>query len=112
MRFSTAFRVSGVFVLALAAEVLAAYFLYSNYAYDLANSGEYTVQEAYASGPIGPVVKAFYGLFAVTAAAALVPPLIAAVSFAFRRRDAQPPRVSESSRVMPPAHPDQIDRSR
>lgn len=112
MRFSTAFRVSGVFVLALAAEVLAAYFLYSNYAYDLANSGDYTVQEAYASGPIGPVVKAFYVLFAVTAAAALIPPVIAAVSFAFRRHTPPRPGANESPRVMPPPHPDHIDRFR
>lgn len=105
MTFSTALKVSGVFLLALAVEALAAYFLFSNYAYDLANTGEYTVEEAYTTGPIGPAAKVFYVLFAATAAAGLVPLLIAAVSFAFRRGDARGPSGSESSRVLPPARP-------
>jgi hypothetical protein len=105
MTFATALRVSGVFALALAAELLAAYFLFSNYAYDLANTGEYTVEEAYTSGPIGPAAAMFYGLFGVTAAAALVPWLLAAVSFAFGRRDEPLPTRSEPPRVLPPERP-------
>jgi hypothetical protein len=105
MTFSTALKVSGVFLLALAAEALAAYFLFSNYAYDLANTGEYTVEEAYTTGPIGPAATIFAALFGFTAAAALVPPLIAVVSFPFRRGNARGQGMSESSRVMPPARP-------
>ncbi|MFZ5862016.1 MAG: hypothetical protein ACOYXR_04100 [Nitrospirota bacterium] len=112
MTFSTAFKVSGVFLLALGAELLAAYFLFSNYAYDLANTGEYTVEEAYTTGPIGSAATMFYLLFGVTAAAALVPPVIAAASFAFGRRDAQAPSVNQSLRVLPPPHPDHSDISR
>ncbi len=106
MTFSTAFKVSGVFLLALGAELLAAYFLFSNYAYDLANTGEYTVEEAYTTGPIGSAATIFYILLGVTAFAACVPPLIAAVSFALGRRDARSPNLGESPRVMPPARPD------
>jgi hypothetical protein len=109
MTFSTALKVSGVFLLALAAEALAAYFLFSNYAYDLADTGEYTVEEAYTTGPIGPAARVFYVLFAVTAGAVLVPLLIAVVSFAFRRGDARDPGVSESSIGMPPARPGDWD---
>lgn len=106
MTFSTALKVSGVFLLALAAEALAAYFLFSNYAYDLAGTGEYTVEEAYTTGPIGPVARMFYILFGVTAIGALVPLLIAVISFVFIRRDARDPRASRSSRVMPPPRPE------
>jgi hypothetical protein len=48
----------------------------------------------------------FYILLSVTAFAACVPPLIAAASFAFGRRDARSPNAGESPRVMPPARPD------
>jgi hypothetical protein len=106
MTFSTALKVSGVFLLALAAEALAAYFLFSNYAYDLANTGEYTIEEAYTTGPIGPTAKIFSVLFAATAGAAVVPLLIAVASVPFRRGDARGPGVSESSSGMPPARPD------
>jgi len=102
MTFSTASKISGVCLLALAAEVLAAYFLFSNFAYDLARTGEYTIEEAYVQGPLGPVVEVFYVLFGVTAAGALGAPLIAALTFPFRRRG---PEGYESARVLPPARP-------
>lgn len=105
MTFATAAKISGVCLLALAAEVLAAYFLFSNFAYDLARTGEYTLEEAYTKGPVGPAAKVFYVLFAVTAAGALLAPLIAAVTFPFTRRRPRGPRGSESSSVMPPARP-------
>jgi hypothetical protein len=105
MTFSTASKISGVCLLALAAEVLAAYFLFSNYVYDVAQTGAYTVQELYMNGPIAPAVRVFYVLFAVTGAAALVAPLIAAASSAFRPRRAQDSRADDSSSVMPPARP-------
>jgi hypothetical protein len=105
MTFSTAFKVSGVFLLALGAELLAAYFLFSNYAYDLAKTGEYTVEEAYTAGPIGSTATMFYVLLGVTLFAACVPPVIAAVSFALGRRDTGNPNADEPPRVMPPARP-------
>jgi hypothetical protein len=105
MTFSTASKISGVCLLALAAEVLAAYFLFSNYVYDVAQTGAYTVRELYMNGPIAPAVDVFYVLFAVTGAAALVAPLIAAVSSAFGPRRAQDPGATDSSSVMPPARP-------
>jgi hypothetical protein len=105
MTFSTASKISGVCLLALAAELLAAYFLFSNFAYDLAHTGEYTVEEAYTKGPMGPVANVFYVLFGVTAAGALVAPLIAAVSFPFTRRRARAPGGSESPSAVPPARP-------
>ncbi len=104
MTFSTASKISGVCLLALAAEVLAAYFLFSNYVYDAAQTGTATIQELYLNGPVPPAVSVFYVLFAVTAAAALVAPLIAAVSYAFGRR-APEPGANEPTRVMPPARP-------
>jgi hypothetical protein len=105
MTFSTAFKISGVCVLALAAEVLAAYFLFSNFVYDLARTGDYTIVEAYAQGPVGPAADVFYGLFAVTAAGAIGAPLIAAASFPFMRREGPGDRANESPSLMPPARP-------
>ncbi len=108
MTFATASKISGVCLLALAAEVLAAYFLFSNYAYDLARTGAYSISEAYAeglSGPIASAAKVFYVLFAVTAAAALVAPVIAAASFAFTRRRALGGSASGPPSPMPPARP-------
>lgn len=105
MTFTTAFKISGVCLLALAAEALAAYFLFSNYAYDLAQTGEYTLREAYTEGPIGPPAKVFYVVLGVTAAAALLAPLIAVMSLPFTRRHAPDPRVSEATSAMPPARP-------
>ncbi len=108
MTFTTAFKISGVCLLALAAEALAAYFLFSNYAYDLAQSGTYTVREAYTeglSGPMASAAKVFYGLFSATAMAALVAPLIAAVSFALTRGRPRGARVSQPSSTIPPPRP-------
>lgn len=106
MTFATASKISGVCLLALAAEVLAAYFLFSNYVYDLAQTGSYTVQEAYTTGPIGPAADLFYLLFAVTAAAAVTAPLIAAVSYAFTRGHTRAGSdESPGTRMMPPARP-------
>jgi hypothetical protein len=109
MTFSTAAKISSVCLLALAAEVLAAYFLFSNFAYDLARTGEYTIEEAYTQGPVGPVAKVFYVLFVVTAAAALVAPLIAAATYPFTRRRSGDHRGDASPSVMPPARPRSLD---
>jgi hypothetical protein len=108
MTFATASKISGVCLLALAAEVLAAYFLFSNYAYDLARTGAYTIGEAYAeglSGPIASAAKVFYVLFATTAAASLVALLVAAGTYAFTRRRAPDPSAAEPPGPMPPARP-------
>lgn len=107
MTFATAFKISGVCLLALAAEVLAAYFLFSNYAYDLAQTGTYTIREAYSEGLTGPIAsaaKVFYVLVGVTAAAALLAPLIAAASLPFARDWAQSAE-REASNPIPPARP-------
>lgn len=105
MTFATASKISGVCLLALAAEILAAYFLFSNYVYDLAQTGGYTVQEAYATGPIAPAADVFYLLFGVTSAAALVPLAIATVSFALTPPHARNARTSDSTGATPPARP-------
>lgn len=102
MTFSSAAKISGVCLLALAAEVLAAYFLFSNYVYDAARTGTDTIQDLYIHGPIAPAVRVFYVLFAVTGAAALVAPVLAAVSFAFGLSPAQDAAVNDSASVMPP----------
>jgi hypothetical protein len=107
MTFATAFKISGVCLLALAAEVLAAYFLFSNYAYDLAQTGTYTIREAYTEGLTGPIASAarvFYVLVGVTAAAALLAPLIAAASLPFAR-DRVGSGKPEESGPLPPARP-------
>lgn len=109
MTFSTASKISGVCLLALVAEVLAAYFLFSNYVYDVAQTGTDTIQELYMNGPTAPAVRVFYVLFAVTGAAALVAPVLAAVSLAFGLSPAQDTGVNDSSRVIPPARPGDWD---
>lgn len=105
MTFATASKITGVCLLALAAEIVAAYFLFSNYVYDLAQTGGYTVQDAYATGPIAPAANVFYLLFGVTLAAAVVPLAIASVSFALTSPRARNARTSESTGAMPPARP-------
>lgn len=77
MKLSTALKISGVCLLALVAELLLAYLVFSNYAFNLAATGQYTVREAYTAGPMGNVARMFYGLFAVTVAVGVASPLVA-----------------------------------
>jgi len=84
MRFFTAIKISGLCLLALGVELIMAYFIFSNYAFSLAETGQYTIQEAYTKGPMGVMAKAFYGAFAITIAICVGAPLIAFLSMIFR----------------------------
>src|SRR3990172_1366964 len=55
MTFATALKISIACLAALAAEAVLAYYLFLNFAYELADSGQYSTAEAYATGPIGTV---------------------------------------------------------
>ncbi len=85
MKFSTALKISGVCLLALAAEVLLSYQIYSNYAFTLAETGQYNMPEAYSTGPLGTLAKVFYAIFGVTLAIGIGAPLLALLSLVFRR---------------------------
>jgi hypothetical protein len=85
MKLSTALKISGFCLLALAAEATMAYLIFSNYAYTLTETGQYTATEAYYSGPIGTVAKVFYGIFGVTIAVAVGAPLISLLSRLFQK---------------------------
>ncbi len=52
MKLSTAFKISGFCLFALAAEAVIAYLIFSNYAFSLAETGQYSMPEAYATGPM------------------------------------------------------------
>jgi hypothetical protein len=86
MSFSTALKISLICLLALAAEMVLSYFLFSNYAFYLAGEGggSYSSPEAY-TGPMGPLAKTFYGLMGITGAVALLAPMVAAGTWLLRR---------------------------
>jgi hypothetical protein len=103
MTFATALKISITCLAALAAEAVLAYYLFLNFAYELADSGQYSsTAEAYAAGPMGTLATMFYGVFAATAAAGLLAPLVAAVSWIARGR---PPQPSRDADVLPPKRP-------
>lgn len=91
MKFSTALTISGFCLVALIAEALLSYLVYSNYAFSMAESGQYNIREAYESGPMGLSGKIFYWMFAVTAAIGLGAPVISLVSMIFQRNKTEPP---------------------
>ncbi|GEM_PF-2032080 len=84
MRFSTAIKISGVCLLALGVELIMAYFIFSNYAFSLAETGQYSMREAYTTGPMGTLAKAFYGVFALTIVIGIGAPLISLLSMILR----------------------------
>ena len=86
MKFSTALKISGVCLLALAAEVLLSYQIYSNYAFTLAETGQYSAQEAYSTGPMATVAQVFYGIFGVTLAIGIGAPLVSLVTMVIQGR--------------------------
>lgn len=85
MTLLTAFKISGMCLGALAAEAVLAYYLFSNFAYELAEQGQYGVREAYIGGPAGAMAKVFYVVFGVTLLAAVAVPLIALLIVGVRR---------------------------
>ncbi len=86
MSFSTAFKISLICLLALAAEMVLSYFIFSSYAFYLAEEGGiYSSREAY-TGPMGPLAKTFYGLMAFTGAVALLAPTVAAGTWLLHRK--------------------------
>ena len=85
MKFSTAFKISGFYLLALAIELVSAYFVFSHYAFSLTESGQYSAAEAYSTGPMGTLAKVFYGIFGGTVAIAILAPVLALLSLLIRR---------------------------
>ena len=92
MQLKTAFKISGFCLLALAVETLAAYFIWTNYAFGLAESGRYTATEAYSEGPMKTLSRLFYGIFGVTIALGLMAPLLSFLSLIFRNKNEFPKR--------------------
>jgi len=103
MTFATALKISIACLAALAAEAVLAYYLFLNFAYELADSGQYSsTAESYATGPMGTLATMFYAVFGVTAAAGLLAPLVAAASWIARGR---PPQPSRDTDAIPPKRP-------
>src|SRR3990172_12046144 len=102
MTFATALKISITCLAALTAEAVLAYYLFLNFAYELADSGQYSAAEAYATGPMGTLARIFYGVFGVTAAAGLLAPLVAAAAWIARGR---PPQASPHPHALPPNPP-------
>lgn len=90
MKLSTALKISGLCLLALGAELVMAYFIFSNYAFSLAETGQYGSPEAYTTGPLGALAKVFYGVFAVTLVIGVGAPLLACLSLAIRHYSKAP----------------------
>jgi len=86
MKLSTAFKISGLCLFALAAELVLAYVIFSNFAFTLADSGQYSVAEAYSTGPMGTMAKVFYGIFGLTVAVGIGAPLSSLFSSVFRKK--------------------------
>ena len=85
MKLSTALKISGLCLLALVVETIMAYLIFSNYAFTLAETGQYSVAEAYSSGPMGTIAKIFYGIFGATIAVAVGAPLLSLLSLILRK---------------------------
>jgi hypothetical protein len=85
MKLSTALKISGFCLLALAVETIMAYLIFSNYAFTLVETGRYTTAEAYSSGPMGTVAMVFYGIFGATIAVVVGAPLISLLSRLFQK---------------------------
>ncbi len=86
MKFPTVLKISEVWLLALVVELVLAYLIFSNYAFSLAETGQYHVRTAYAAGPMARVAKVFYAIFSVTSAVGLGALLFDLLSLIFRRR--------------------------
>ena len=86
MKLSTAFKITGLCLAALVAEAMLSYLIFSNYAFTLAETGDYSVAEAYSSGPMGRMARGFYALFGVTIAVGVAAPMFSLISMIFRRR--------------------------
>ena len=102
MTFATALKISIACLAALAAEAVLAYYLFLNFAYELADSRQYSAPEAYATGPMGTLGTMFYAVFGVTAAVGLLAPLVAAAAWIARGR---PPQPSRDADAPPPKRP-------
>jgi hypothetical protein len=90
MKFSTALKISGFCLFALAAEAVTAYLMFSNYAFSLAETGQYNMPEAYTTGPMSTVAKLFYWVFGVTVAVSVGAPVASLLSMIFQRRSKVP----------------------
>lgn len=85
VKLSTAFKISGVCLFALAAEAILSYLIFSNYAYQLAETGEYNFAEAYSSGSMGAMAKGFYAVFGITAAIGIAAPIISIITIVYKK---------------------------
>lgn len=92
--------ISGTCLAALAAEAILSYLVFSNVAYEMAESGQYNMREAYSSGPIGLTAKMFYAIFGLTAAIGVGAPVIALVSLILSQSKSPPPPANK-----PEKHP-------
>ena len=88
MKLSTAWKISGMCLFALAAEAILSYFLFSSYAFSLAETGQYTMAEAYSSGPMGNLANLFYIMFGMTVFIGVATPLFALLSLLVRKQSA------------------------
>lgn len=86
MKLSTALKISGFCLLALAAETVVAYLIFSNYAFSLVETGQYRMSAAYATGPMATMAKMFYGIFGATIAIGIGAPILSLLLMAFQRR--------------------------
>ena len=86
MKLSTAFKISGFCLLALAAEAIVVYLIFSNYAFSLVETGQYRLTEAYTTGPMATMAKVFYRVFGVTVAIGVGAPILSLLLMVFRRR--------------------------
>lgn len=100
MKLSTALKISGFCLLALATEAVIAYLIFSNYAFSLAETGQYNMPEAYATGPMATMAKVFYGIFSATIAIGVGAPILSLLLMVFQRRprpiEHQHPRQNKS----------------
>jgi len=85
MKLSTALKISGFCLLALAAEAFVAYLIFANYAFSLVETGQYRMSSAYTTGPMSTMAKVFYGIFGATLTVGLGAPILSLLSMVFQR---------------------------
>ncbi len=86
MKLSTALKISGVCFLALVAESLLAFLIFSNYASILDNEGQFSFFMGSWTGPMATIARIFYGIFVITVAIGIGAPLLSLLSEVIQRR--------------------------
>lgn len=103
MTFATAWKIAGACLIAFLAEIVLAYYLFANFAYELSPLGAArSTGAAPLETPLTVLARVFYLVGGLTIGVGLLAPLAATVSWIIRGRPSEPP---DQTDALPPARP-------